>query len=147
MWTLMTSPSLDAPASIQEDAAYFVANNARWWKTLYRLRAYCSENGPIQLPDGKVVGHFADGFSWDSSAVAQEFPNLITEVEASLVGSKQDVERALSVVLEEVPALRIGAVKHTVDKDAAAGTLRAGGSAAERLKPLRIEKSKLQVRS
>jgi hypothetical protein len=146
----MSDPVLTETPEVAEgilsEAEWWAANQARYWRALYRLRAYVTENGPIPLPSGKVVSFYADGFSWEAAAVAQEFPALISAVEATITGSKLDVEWALSVVLEEVPALRIAAVKHVVDKDAATGMLRAGGAASERLKTLRVEKSKLGCR-
>jgi len=135
-----------APEGIEADAAWYAENHARFWRTLSRLRAYVAENGPIALSSGKVVSYYADGYSWDGDLVAQVMPSLISEVEAGIVGSLADVERGLSLLLEEVPNLRVGTVKRTVDRDAANGMLRSGGAAAEKLAPCRLSKSKLGVK-
>lgn len=134
------------PESIVDDATWWADHKDRFWKAMFRLRDYTRERGPIQLEDGRLVGQFADGYEWDDAAVAMTFPDLVARTTATIGGSKADVERCLSLLVEEVPTVEIQAIAYDLRRDAVTGVLRAGGEAAERLEALRKEKTKLGVR-
>lgn len=136
---------MNAPESIVEDAVYYSEHNGRFWSVLRRLREYTRDQGPIPLPDGRMCGQFADGYSWDSDVVAEVMPQLLTEAAVTYNGPLEQVERVMSLVAEELPDLPFE-VKRGVNVSAANGVIRAGGAAAEKLRPARVEKAKLGVR-
>lgn len=125
---------MDAPTSILEDALLWQQHHLEVYRAQQRLRAYCLEHGPIRLPSGAVVGLYSNGNEWDHHGIAHDFPNLIQEQTTALVGTPADVERGLSIAMEEVPALKVGTTSYAIDRDAANGVLKAGGEASEKLK-------------
>ena len=134
------------PETVVTDAAWFAQHGAEYWKVLYRLREWCKDNGPVTLADGRRVGLFADGVDWDTDAVAEIAPALVSRMAVTFDGTVPEIERALSLVTEEIPQLEF-AVKRTIDKAALNGMVRGGGETAERLKACKTEKAKLSVRS
>jgi hypothetical protein len=134
------------PETLIDDAAYFAENNALFWKAIYRLRSWCAAHGPITLADGRRVGLFASGTDYDADAIAEIAPALVSHMTLALDGTVPEIERAMSLVLEEVPALA-WAIKRTIDKPALEGMIREGGETAERLKATKTAKAKLSVRS
>lgn len=140
------SVDLSVPAGIQRDARWFAEDGSEYWKVLYRLRDWCKENGPVTLPDGRRVGLFADGVDWDVEGVAELVPALVSHASVMFEGTRPEIERTLSLVNEQQPELAF-TVKHTIDKPALTGMIRAGGPVAEQLKALKTEKAKLQVKA
>lgn len=133
------------PDDLLDLAEYFADHHARYWKTLYALRSHVNAHGPIRMRDGRLCGWVPDGNTFDSEAIAQIMPDLITHADVTFSGSREHVERVLSIVLEELPDMDY-TVKHTVDAKAANAVIRAGGEAAEALLPHRVQKNKLGVR-
>lgn len=134
------------PDSVQQAAEYFAQHNPNFWKAMYSVRGWCSEHGPIELEDGRKVGIFADGVDYDADAVAEIVPALVSHVSVQFEGTQPEIERTLSLVIEEVPGLEFS-IKRTLDKPALTGMLRAGGETAERLKACKTEKARLQVKT
>jgi hypothetical protein len=139
------SVDLAVPELVQESAEYWAENHARYWKSRAIVLAHVGSHGPIRLADGRLLGYQPDGQSWDGDGVAQIMPALIKNAEATFSGGKEQIERLLSIALEELPDVNY-AVKLTVDATAANAVVRAGGEAADRLLPFRVAKNKLGVR-
>lgn len=137
---------IGVPDGVQADAEWFAKHGTEYWKVLYRLRTFCADNGPVDLPDGRRVGLFADGADWNVDAVAEIAPGLVSRMAVTFDGTVPEVERALSLVTEELPALEFS-IKRTLDKPALTGMLRSGSETAERLKACRTDRAKLQVKS
>jgi hypothetical protein len=132
------------PPGINDDAAWFAENNATFWRVLYRLRKWCADHGPVNLADGRRVGHFADGTDWDVDAVAEIAPALVSRIALTYDGLPEEIERILSLTTEEVPQV-VWTIERTIDKPALNGMIRAGGETAERLKACKTAKARLKV--
>ena len=133
------------PDSVQTDAEWFAKHGTEYWKVLHRLREWCASNGPVELPDGRKVGLFADGVEWNVEAVGELVPALVSHMAVTFDGTQPEIERTLSLVTEQQPDLAFS-IKRTLDKPALTGMIRAGGEVAEQLKALKTEKAKLSVR-
>ena len=140
------SVDLSVPEGIREDAAYFAEHNPIFYKALYRLKNWCAANGPVSLADGRRVGIFADGVDFDTDAVAEIAPALVSHMSVQFEGTQPEIERTLSLVTEELPSLEFS-VKRTLDRPALTGMIRAGGETAEKLKACKTEKARLKVQA
>jgi hypothetical protein len=143
----MTDPPVltETPEAVVDLALWWTENHSRYWKTRSLLLAHVGSEGPVRLPDGRLVGYMPDGNAWNGEGVATIMPTLIKNAEIRFTGDKEKVERLLSMALEELPGLDYE-VKLTVDATAANAVIRAGGEAAEKLLPHRVARNKLGVR-
>jgi hypothetical protein len=114
------------------------------YRNSQRLTDAVREDGPFATPSGRLE-IIPDGYSWNDELVAEVMPALITSAAATFSGTQQEIERTLSLVLEEIPGLSFD-VKRIVDKVSAARVLREGGAAAEKLAPARTPRGKLGIR-
>jgi hypothetical protein len=145
MTALSTSEFGGVPDSVQADAEWFEENGSEYWKVLYRLRDWCKQNGPVELADGKRVGLFADGVDYDTDAIAELVPALVSRMAVTFDGTVPEIERTLSLVVEEIPGLEFS-IKKTIDKPALTGMIRQGGPMADQLAACKTAKSKLSIR-
>ena len=104
------------------------------------------EQRPRRTADGRQVGLFADGVEWNTEAVAELVPALVSHMAVTFDGTQPEIERTLSLVTEQQPELAFS-LKRTIDKPSLTGMIRAGGPMAEQLKACKTEKAKLSVRS
>ena len=119
--------------------------HATYWKARTLLLNWVGDHGPVQLADGRLCGFMPDGQAWDADGVKEVMPALIKSGDVTFSGSMEQVERLLSMGLEEIPDIAFK-VSLTVDATAANAVLRAGGEAAAKLLPYRVAKNKLGVR-
>lgn len=124
----------DVPASLVEDAAWYARWHMHHYRVSKRLRAWCEDKGPIRLLSGTVVGLYSDGNEWDHTGIANDLPNLISSMTGTIIGTPDDVYRALDIATEEVPTVKVGPAKFEIDRDAANGVLRGEGEATAKLK-------------
>jgi hypothetical protein len=134
------------PDSILDDAEYWETHHLAVYRAAARVREWCQDHGPVRLPQGGVVGFFASGVAWDAAAVHVVAPQLISLVKAQVVGTEAQVERALSLVLEEVPEIQVGDIAYTIDRDALNGVMRTPGALRDALEGCREQKSRLEAR-
>jgi hypothetical protein len=139
------SVATGVPEHVQEAAEMWQERHANYWRSRAILLDWVSQNGPVKLADGRLCGYQPDGNSWDAEGVKDVMPSLIKSGDVTFHGSQEQVERLLSIALEEIPDI-VFDVKLAVDATAANAVIRAGGPAAELLLPFRVSKSKLGVR-
>jgi hypothetical protein len=139
------SVATEVPEHIQEAAERWQERHSTYWSGRSLLLSWINDHGPIKLADGRLCGFQPDGNSWDADGVAAVMPSLIKSGDVTFHGTQEQVERLLSIALEEIPDI-IFEVKLAVDATAANAVIRAGGPAAELLLPHRVSKSKLGVR-
>jgi hypothetical protein len=139
----------DDTASVEELAEYWAAHEAelrRLSSWLYRARRRLSDavrdGGPLITSSGRL-GLEAAGYEYPPD-IAQEFPGLGHHVVSAVVDTKEQAERILSLIGEEVPSAQ---VSHDlkVDGRAAARLVNQGGEAAKRILDLRVAKGRLKV--
>src|SRR5580700_1748456 len=135
----------DLPDDITELAAYYAYHIERiraWdsalWHAKRRLMDVVKDTGPIVTPFGRL-GVEPTGYEYDDEAAAAIMPALITGASATFNGTLPEIERALSLVLEEIPTLEFS-VKHTVDRKEMLRTIRLKGDAAALLEDCRTPK-------
>jgi len=133
------------PDSVQEAAEHWEERHSEYWKSRALLLEWVGINGPVQLEDGRLCGFQPDGNAWDADGVKEVMPALIKSGDVTFSGSQEQVERLLSIAIEEIPDVKFS-VKLAVDATAANAVIRAGGEAAGKLLPYRVAKNKLGVR-
>jgi hypothetical protein len=137
--------SSGVPDHVQEAAEMWQERHATYWKGRSLLLNWITDHGPVQLSDGRLCGFQPDGNAWDADGVKDVMPALIKAGAVTFDGSMEQVERLLSIALEEIPEINFK-VTLSVDATAANAVIRAGGVAAEKLLPFRVAKNKLGVR-
>jgi hypothetical protein len=139
------SVDVAVPEHVQGCAERWQQMHSEYWRSRSLLLSWVGDKGPIRLSDGRLCGFQPDGQTWDGDGVAVVMPALITKAEATFTSSKEQIERLLSLALEELPDVA-WKVTLTVDATAANAVVRAGGEAAEKLLPFRVAKNRLGVR-
>jgi hypothetical protein len=137
--------SLSVPEHVQEAAEMWQERHRTYWAGRSLLLGWIADHGPIKLADGRLCGFQPDGNAWDADGVKEVMPALIKSGAVTFSGSQEQVERLLSIALEEVPDIDFK-VQLSVDATAANAVIRAGGDAAQKLLPHRVAKNKLGVR-
>lgn len=115
------------------------------YQTSRRLSDYVREEGPIRTEHG-LVEITPKGYLWDSEIIREVMPALLTGGKVKFEGSLEQIERILSLVLEEVPDAAYE-VSWTVDKHAAAAVIKAGGEAGAKVLEARKPDGELGVRT
>lgn len=139
------SLEIGVPDHVQAAAEAWEERHREYWKGRAVLLSWIADNGPVQLEDGRLCGFQPDGNAWDADGVKDVMPALIKAGAVTFDGSMEQVERLLSIALEEIPEINFK-VTLSVDATAANAVIRAGGPAAEKLLPFRVAKNKLGVR-
>lgn len=139
------SVDLAVPEHVQEAAEYWQERHATYWRSRALLLSWVIDHGPVRLADGRLCGYQPDGNAWDADGVKDVMPALIKGGEVTFFGTQEQLERLLSIALEEIPDIAFK-VTLAVDATAANAVIRAGGEAAEKLLPFRVAKNKLGVR-
>src|SRR5579859_2859406 len=139
------SVATEVPEHVQEAAERWQERHSEYWKGRALLLSWISDHGPVKLADGRLCGYQSDGFQYDADGVREVMPSLIKNGEVTFHGTQEQIERLLSIALEEIPEI-VYEVKLTVDATAANAVIRAGGPAADLLLPYRVAKNKLGVR-
>lgn len=139
------SDAIGVPDHVQAAAEAWEERHREYWKGRALLLSWVTDNGPVQLADGRLCGFQPDGNAWDADGVREVMPALIKSAKATFTDSRESVERLLSIALEEFPEIAFS-VELSVDATAANAVIRAGGEAAEKLLPFRVAKNKLGVR-
>jgi hypothetical protein len=135
----------DVPASIKADAEWYAKNHTEHYRIFKRLRAYCDTEGPIRLEDGTALGLFSDGNEWDHRGIANEFPATVTAKSIRISGPVDLMDRAISLIAEETPAIAMSDDEYELDRDACNGILTS--EAAPRLKQhIHPKPGRLQVK-
>jgi len=144
-----TVPTADGspgvPEHVREAAEMWEERHRTYWKGRALLLGWITDHGPVKLSDGRLCGFQPDGNAWDADGVKEVMPALIKAGSVTFDGSMEQVERLLSIALEEIPDINFRA-QLSVDATAANAVIRAGGEAAEKLLPYRVSRSKLGVR-
>jgi hypothetical protein len=114
------------------------------YQTSSRLTEWVRESGPQRTAHG-LLEISPKGYLWDAEIIREVMPALLTGGKATFEGNQDQIERILSLVLEEVPEVAYE-VKWTVDKYAAAAVIKAGGEAGEKVLAARKPDGALGVR-
>lgn len=119
-------------------------------RTVYRAKRHLEgrikDEGPILTAHG-MLDLEPKGYEWDASGVAAAVPALVKSRSATITGTPADVERALSLVSEDVPSITVTSDAWDIDKLAAARVIARGGPVAEQVEACRVKKSgKLELR-
>jgi hypothetical protein len=113
--------------------------------TSKRLTDWIRESGPVRTASG-LLEILPDGWDYDADVIRDVMPVLLTGGAVTFKGTQSDVERAISLVTEEIPTLAYS-LTWDVDKKAFAAVVKAGGEAAEKILPARKPKGKLGTRT
>lgn len=139
-------------APIEEVAAFYAENlkdlrEAEQWMyhAKRRLAEFIKDTGPIITKAGRVYLEASGTFEYPPEIV-EEFPGLGWHVVTAVVDTKEQAERVLSLVSEEVPTAELDH-KLKVDGKRAAAQIAKGGAAAHRVLDLRTAKASLAVES
>ena len=133
------------PDHVQAAAEAWEERHREYWRGRSLLLSWVTDHGPVQLADGRLCGFQPDGNAWDADGVKEVMPALIKAGAVTFDGSMEQVERLLSIALEEIPDVNFK-VSLSVDAVAANAVIRAGGPAAEKLLPFRVARNKLGTR-
>ena len=113
--------------------------------TSKRLTEYVRDAGPVRTEHG-LLQILREGWDWDAELIREIMPALLTGGAVKFTDDKiEHIERVLSLVLEEFPEIAYE-VTWSVDKGAAAGVIKAGGEAGEKLLEARKPQGSLGVR-
>lgn len=112
--------------------------NAKLWDAKRRVESYVRDRTVVETSRGTLEAQSA-GWDWDEQSIAVGFPELVSEAWVRFSGAQKDVERALSIITEDVPALSFE-VGQSIDKRTALKRANAGGTVGERLRELRTAK-------
>lgn len=113
--------------------------------TSKRLTEHVREIGPIETPSG-LLQIIPEGWIWDSEVIKAVMPVLVTGGKVTFTSEHQEqIERAMSLVLEEIPEIDYE-VTWTVDKRAAANVIKQGGAAGDAVLAARKPDGSLGVR-
>ena len=115
--------------------------------TSKRLTEYVRETGPIATPSG-LLQIVPEGWIWDADEIKRILPSIVTGGKVSFTSDRQEqIERAISLVLEEMPDLAAEMVlTWSVDKQAAANAIKQGGAIGAALTAARKPDGSLGVR-
>jgi hypothetical protein len=140
----------DLPDDITELAAYYVEHieqirawDSALWHAKRRLMEVVKDSGPIVTAAGRL-GIEPTGYDYDDEAAAAIMPALVTSASVTFTGTQPEIERALSLVLEEIPAVEFS-VKHIVDRKEMLRVIRMKGDAATLLDDCRTPRGRLGV--
>lgn len=133
------------PTHVFDAASEFEELHRRYWRARGIVLDWVKANGPIRLEDGSKVGFLPDGNDWLAEEIRTVMPVLIKAAKVTFEGSIENVERIASIAAEDLPDLKIAEMGLTVDKTEANRVLRAGGEAAAKIAPFRVQRNKLGV--
>lgn len=133
-------PSVDA--DLDELAEWWVAHgsalNSRLYEIRRRVETYVRDRTTVDTPSGRLEAQ-SNGWEWKADDIAAEFPDLVSESVVEFKGTRDQIERVLSLVTEDVPGVDFE-VSRTIDTRRAGKYANAGGEMGERLRELRSPK-------
>lgn len=151
--TALSTSSLPAPHladDITELATWYVENieeirawDSALWHAKRRLMEVVKDQGPIVTDAGRL-GIEPTGYEYDDEAAAAIMPALVTAASATFTGTQPEIERALSLVIEEIPSIAFE-VSHKIDRKEMLRVIRMKGDAAKLLEDCRTPKGRLGV--
>lgn len=140
---------LPLEASTEELCQWWIAVGAQLnrelWQIKQRVEEYVRDQTEVVTPSGTLEAQSA-GWVWDEEVIAKRYPQLIQNRRVTFSGTDDEVERALSLVTEELPTIEFS-TSLAIDKRKALKMANAGGSVGEGLRQLRAPKpAKVVVR-